>query len=302
MTNTHNLYLQRINLVLNHIRHHLADDLSLESLAAIAGFSPYHFHRIFMALTGETLNQCTTRLRLDRAAALLKTDPTRPILDIALETGFSSASVFTRTFKKHFGFPPRQWNRESPLKNSKNGQVLDGFSRYTVEHLNEIADEGEFRVQLRDLPPQKMAYLRVYNSYQPNRILAAYDRFIAWYCAGGGQLSATTLIGMSQDDPEITPLPLCRYDFCLIGGGVENLPPTDEIAFAEFPACHIAYIHVQGDIFVVDRAWQYLYRYWLPHSRFQPDNRPAMEIYHRQPAQIGWEIYDLECAVPVVDL
>jgi len=45
--NQDNIYLQRINLVLNHIRNHLTDDLSLESLARVASFSPFHFHRIF---------------------------------------------------------------------------------------------------------------------------------------------------------------------------------------------------------------------------------------------------------------
>lgn len=51
------IYLQRINKVIDHITLHLNHDLNLKTLAAIAGFSEFHFHRIFKSLVGETLNQ-----------------------------------------------------------------------------------------------------------------------------------------------------------------------------------------------------------------------------------------------------
>ena len=50
-------YTARINCVIDHIQNHLADDLSLETLSHIAHFSRFHFHRIFSAMVGETLNQ-----------------------------------------------------------------------------------------------------------------------------------------------------------------------------------------------------------------------------------------------------
>jgi DNA gyrase inhibitor GyrI len=57
-----------------------------------------------------------------------------------------------------------------------------------------------------------------------------------------------------------------------------------------------------GDLYVVDRAWQYLYKYWLPRSTYLPDNLPAMEIYRQHPADIGWETWDVQGCVPVVGL
>jgi AraC family transcriptional regulator len=53
-----NFYIQRINAVVSHIRENLDDDLSLDTLARVAGFSPFHFHRIFKAITTETVNEC----------------------------------------------------------------------------------------------------------------------------------------------------------------------------------------------------------------------------------------------------
>ena len=287
-----NGYTQRINLVIDHIRQHLTDDLSLAALANIAGFSPFHFHRIFKTLTGETIADLTLRLRLERAAALLKGAPRLRITDAALECGFVSTAHFSRAFKKQFGMSPSAWDRRSPLTVSKIRQAAPEFPQYTEGELETF----QFDVRVREFPTVCLAFIRVQNSYEPPRVLAAHDRLLTWYAARGGK--ATQLIGMSQDDPDVTPPELCRYDMCLV------VPPDwegeGEVSVREFPACYIASLHLCGDIYLVDQAWQYLYRYWLPNSRFLPDNLPAMEIYRRTPAEIGWETFDLECAIPVI--
>lgn len=295
-----NVYVQRLNAVFNHIRENLAGDLSLNTLARVAGFSPFHFHRLFKSLTDETVNECVNRLRLERAAALLKTSDIS-ITRAALECGFESAPGFSRAFKKHFGLTARAWDRRSPLKNSKNGQVLEGFPRYTLENLSELAGHESYRVTLRTLPAQRLAYIRVNNSYSNfTRVVEANRRLIAWYCARGGDLKKTTLYGMSQDDPEVTPLHLCRFDWCL--SVRQDWRAEGEIGVLDFPACRVAAVRCLGDLKQEDKAIQYLFRYWLPRSRYQPANLPAMEIYRRQPAELGWEIYDLDCAVPIVAL
>jgi AraC family transcriptional regulator len=105
---------------------------------------------------------------------------------------------------------------------------------------------------------------------------------------------------MSQDDPGVTPLRLCRFDWCLKVPAAWQ--PEGEVGMQDFPACQAATIRVQGGIEQEDRALQYLFRYWLPRSRYQPANLPGMEIYRRQPAELGWETFDIDCAVPVVAL
>ena len=292
------LYSQRVNLVLDTIRTHLTDDLSIPTLAAIAGFSPYHFHRIFRVITGETLADCVLRLRLERAVALLKASPKLSITEAAFASGFVSMAHFSRVFKQHFGMTARMWDRESPLKNSKNGQVLEGFPHYTQEELS--TTDWASRLIRRTLPAQTIATIRVERPYNnPTRIMRAYDRLWAWYMRRGGILADTTLYGVSQDDPEVTPLALCRFDWCL------RVPSYWEgegaIRVVTWPAYEIAAVPVQGDIWAVDQAWQFLYNHWLPRSRYWPDNRPAMEIYRRQPSETGWSMeFDLECAVPIV--
>src|SRR5262249_10995900 len=64
-------YERRVNRVMDHVEAHLAEELTLERLAAVAAFSPFHFHRVFAAITGETLSEFIRRIRLERAAGAL---------------------------------------------------------------------------------------------------------------------------------------------------------------------------------------------------------------------------------------
>ncbi len=294
-----NLYLQRIHAVIAYARENLQADLSLDTLAQVAGFSPFHFHRVFKAITEETINEMVVRLRLERAVALLRATPELSITEAAFECGFKSISVFSRAFKKQYGINASQWDRQSPFKNSKNSQVPEAFPRYNLENLSYF--QSEFEVRIRPLPAQRLAYIRIYNSYsQFTEIVDAYQRLLSWYQQSGGRLEDTTLYGMSQDDPDVTPHHLCRFDWCLrVPHGWQA---DGEVNMVNFPACQVATIHIQGDIQQEDKALQYLFRYWLPRSRYQPANLPAMEIYCKQPLELGWETFDIECAVPLIAL
>ena len=160
-----NIYIQHINAVTGYVRENLNDDLSLDTLARVAGFSPFHFHRIFKSITEETVSDMVVRLRLERAVALLRATPRLSITDAAFACGFKSVAVFSRAFKKQYDINARQWDRQSPLKNSKNRQVLDGFPRYTLENLSDFAEQEGFKVHIHSLPAQRLAYIRVYDSY-----------------------------------------------------------------------------------------------------------------------------------------
>lgn len=95
-------YRARLEQVITFLAAHLAEPLSLETLAGVAGFSPYHFHRIFSGLLGETPGDALNRLRLERAANLLLKSP-QSVTAIALACGFSSSAAFARSFRQHFG-------------------------------------------------------------------------------------------------------------------------------------------------------------------------------------------------------
>lgn len=90
-------YQQRIGLVLRHIEQHLDARPNLEELARIACFSPYHFHRIFSSMVGESVAAYVRRLLLERAAMQLGHSP-ESVTQIALGAGYDSVDAFTRAF------------------------------------------------------------------------------------------------------------------------------------------------------------------------------------------------------------
>jgi len=111
-------YIYRINKVIDYVENHLDTSLSLEAIAGVACFSPYHFHRIFAAFTGETLYGFINRKRLAKAATLLIYNPDDSIGDIAAYCGFNSVSVFSRRFKQYFEVSPTDFRKVNLTNNT----------------------------------------------------------------------------------------------------------------------------------------------------------------------------------------
>jgi AraC family transcriptional regulator len=90
----------------------LTDNLPLKNIARLAHLSPFHFHRAFSAVFGETPHAYRTRRRLERAARLLK-ETDVPVIDVCLDTGFESAGSFSTLFRRRYGASPSQFRRRS---------------------------------------------------------------------------------------------------------------------------------------------------------------------------------------------
>ena len=98
-------YTERINRAIDFVVRDLSAPLKLDDVAREACFSPFHFHRIFKALMGETLSQFVKRQRLERALYLMSHAPHKTLTDIALDCGFAGSSDFSRDFKQHLRRP-----------------------------------------------------------------------------------------------------------------------------------------------------------------------------------------------------
>lgn len=101
---------RRVRSVIAHASSHLDRDLSLAALGAHAALSPFRLHRLFAVVARETTKQFTSRLRLERAAAMLLTR-SMPVLQIALACGFRNHETFTRLFHGRFGLTPSAYRR-----------------------------------------------------------------------------------------------------------------------------------------------------------------------------------------------
>jgi AraC family transcriptional regulator len=320
-------YQDRVNRVLDYISEHLDGELSLARLSGIGCFSPFHFHRIFQGITGETLNSHVRRVRLERAALLLKTSPHMRITDVALKTGFAGTAEFSRAFKGHFGKTASSWDRRSPLEKSKISKAPQMLSYHTEEELK------RWKAAVKNVPFRvlrfnafRYVYNRIYAPYGSSGLLDSYHALTAWLAERRTDNRDVVFIGMSLDDPSITPSENCRYDLGIAfpqqPGGLlgeiirsrrrpaapfESLPTQQEcdvpgFSVRDFEPQEVVAFHCAGDLAHVDRAWHYLYRIWLPAGEFEPADLPAMEMFVRLPEEIGWETFDLQTCIPVVRL
>ena len=97
---------QRIEAVKRHIQRHITEPLDRAALAALAGFSLPHFHRVFLAQVGESPTAYLRRLRLERAGRKLRLGAS-DIGEVALAAGYGSHNAFSKAFKQHFGLSPQ---------------------------------------------------------------------------------------------------------------------------------------------------------------------------------------------------
>ncbi len=290
-------YVERVNRAIDHIIRNLAQPLNLEEVSEAACFSPFHFHRVFKALLGETLNQFVKRQRLERALYLMSHAPKRSLTDVALDCGFGSSSDFSRSFKQHYGASPRSFDLDT-FRNTRREEFerylssRDGGPRFTSLPAGENPDG--FEVQLRDLPARTVAYIRVLDPYREGVAQAACERLLAWAIERG--LADGQWLGYMWEEPEIVALKDCRYDVALV---VDDIEPAGEIGRFEFPPMRVAEVVLSGDIELEMRAIDWLYKTWLPRSGFVPDNQPAFEAWIGRPFEHGVTHFEIACQLPV---
>jgi AraC family transcriptional regulator len=291
------IYQRRVHRVMDYISAHLDESLPLERLARLAHFSPFHFHRVFRSVTGEPVHALIKRLRLERAVHAMAYGPTESLTTLALRCGFASASDFSRAFKQAYGFSPRAYSREAFLEKSKIRQDLMPNAGYGFGALPRPDNADRFRVHVRPRPAICVGYVRVIGGYSPEKIMAGFRKLIDWG-QRRGLVPGATLMGMSLDDPDITPMARYRFDWCL--ALPDGISTDGEVNDGVIPAGRFAELRCRGDIQKVDRAWRHLYHSWLPRSGFEPREGPALEVFRWYPVSGDqWAEFDLDCRVPV---
>jgi AraC family transcriptional regulator len=287
-------YTQRINRVIDYIRENLDRQVKLEELAKVACFSEFHFHRIFSAVSGETLNGFTNRLRLEKAARLLRYSD-QNLTDIALDCGFSSSATFARAFRSGYETSPSQFRKSGEIKKSKICKDLFSAEEYLLPMTAE-EKRAAFPVRLIDFPERQVAYIRVTNAFEMERVLAALKTLIEW-AKSQDIFSQGTLFGMSADDPHVTPKRLYRYEVCLASSSTFQC--IEGISRLKMPAMRYAATRVSGDIRKVTTATDYLIRGWLINSDYEPEHAPGLEIFLDKENALDWSHFDLDLCVPV---
>lgn len=291
----------RINRAIDFILANLQRSHMLDDVAQAAHVSPFHFHRVFRSIVGETPAQFTRRVRLERAISILSHDPARPLTSVALDCGFASSSDFSRAFKQRYGVPPSAFDIESWCAERR-----DEIRRVVEAGGGVVPDlpppKGEnpdgFEVVLRDLPPRHVAYRRVLHPFREGVVAEAAERLIDWAELTG--LADGAWYGYMWDDPKVVALSDCRYDVaveCPEPPPARSLP--GDVGLHRFPAMRVAEVSMSGGIDVEMRLLDWIYRVWLPTSGYLPDDQPCFEAWKGRPLANGLEWFELAIQLPV---
>jgi len=275
-------YVGRVNRVIDHIRANLNGDLCLETLAQVANFSPYHFHRVFKSIVGETLNAYIRRVRAQSAASQLIHNPTRPITEIAMSCGYSSPSAFAREFRQHFGVSASQFRDGGAESLVRFREELEerGAEFTNPPDLSSTRTDIVFRVDVRVLPGLHVAYVRHVGRY--DQIGKAFRRLLRW--AGPRRLFRlpdTKVLAVYYDNPDVTPVDQLRADACITVP--EGTKTKRDIGTMRIPGGLFAVACVEIEPTQYGEAWDRLMSDWMPESGYQPDGRLCYELYLNDP-------------------
>jgi AraC family transcriptional regulator len=290
-------YKQRLLRVLVYIQNHLHETVELDELAALANFSPFHFHRIFRGMIGESVMEHVRRLRLECAAgALIQTD--EPITRIAFDAGYETADAFTRAFRDLFGMTPSGYRKEKSARLPKappSGVHFD--PAHEVRDFN-LDSQGDLNmdVELKTIEPMKIAFARAVGSYGESAG-QAWQKICTWAGPRGLLGPKTLMIGMSHDNPDITAADKIRYDACITLN--RDVAPEGEIGVQEIGGgLHAVIIH-KGPYEAMSETYNFLYGQWLPKSGYRPRSQAGMEIYRNDPSSTPPAELLTEICVPV---
>lgn len=292
-------YVARVQRVQDHVEQNLTEPLTLDELARIAHFSPFHFHRIFAAVVGETPSAFVRRLRLERAASMLQLHPGHSITEIALDCGWQETSSFSRAFRRHFGVPATEWRKKSQVVRNS-GQVDESASAVSSRH-QEVPMQPDVVTptasEVEDRAPFTVAYVRHIGPYAGDSELfqRLFGQLTGWAGARGLMGPQTRMLSIYHDNPEITSEDQLRVSVCA------SVPATTaaegEIGVLEVPGgpCFVAKFSITPDQY--PGAWQWVYGQWLPDSPYEADDRFPYEEYLGMPDEQGR--HEVAIVIPV---
>lgn len=252
-------YAQRMEPVLAWLASHPDSTPDLYHLAELACLSPYHFHRIYRALLGETVNATMQRIRMHRAAvALAGSEDSMRV--VASRAGYASDAAFNRAFGTFFGMPPGRY------RDARSGPI----------------DPKElimYPIAVESFPATTLAVLKHSGSYQ--EIGPVFVRAFMLASAHGLAHPDTTGFGVYLDDPEQVPVEQLRS---LAGVSVPaDADVGNDLERFEIPAGRCAVLTYTGPYNEMNRPYQWLFSEWLPNSGLEPADFPLFEQYLNDP-------------------
>jgi len=281
-------YRERINQVIKAIIRNPDGEWNTQSMARLAGISPFHFHRIFRALTGETMFAFLQRRKLLRAVELIN-EGRFSLTEIALECGFDSGSSLSRAFRKHFNCTPSEY------RTAQNPLLLPPPRPRATRN-------SDRQAQIRKISSRDAVIVERRGLIDQNFNRAAREAFRA-LTLQLNRVDAWSLIreriGMCPDEAGMAPDAEARYQAGFFFEGEIPAMGT-EVQQVTIPGGRWVVSMHRGSYETLWQSWNQLYRDWLPTSGFHPRDAIPFEVYCSNPKHTPAEKLLTEIWIPIL--
>jgi AraC family transcriptional regulator len=280
------------------IAEHLEQPLTVADVARAAGMSEFHFQRVFHDALSETVGQFVTRKRLETAALRLAYEPDTPITSIALSTGYSSSSNFSKAFNAFFGCSPTDVRSPAGKVPAAVGKVIARYGkRFRPEDLYSIADEENEQawrteashwqalVRFEQSPGIDFACLSSPEGYDLPALEQTWGELIARARQLGLCQGDVDAWGVALDSPNLSAPDRCRYHACV------PCPPGTRLPSPLFPGRlkpgRYAVFRYAGPVAGVSAAYRSIYSCWFRSSSVTPEDFEPLGHYVTDEPQGG---------------
>jgi AraC family transcriptional regulator len=267
------------------VRAHLDERITLDAVAEVAGFSAFHFHRVFRVAFGENLNAFVTRHRLQRAARDLRT--TRlPVIEIGMRCGYESPSAFGRAFSRAFAMTPSAYRAAGG-----DAPVLPSAL------VPSAADVPEPRVERCEERP--VLALRHVGPYDELDAVMVRAYRIA---RRRGFFPEARMFGLSYDSPDLEAHASLRADACFtyVPGADVTGARADGMRDIVIPGGTYAVFRHVGPYERITNAYDRLVAAWVLTGRVELRAAPFINTYLSDPATVAAGALECDLAIPIL--
>lgn len=243
-------YVKRILKVMIYIEENIDEDLTLERLSKIACYSPFHFHRIFQTIAGETVQGYVKRLRMQTAAGRLRYTE-QSVTDIALDASFETPSAFTKAFKQFMGSSPRNYRSLYTAVNTM------------TQKIKELPMIKPDQIE-KCLPDLHLLFVRRCGNYTQSPGMA-WQAMMEFINENSLDRSKIRYFGISHDDPQVTNAGKLRYDAAILTP--EAGKEKGEVGRQTLKGGKYAIFTHQGSYDRLEDVFNRIFLKWLPDSK-----------------------------------
>jgi Uncharacterized protein conserved in bacteria len=262
-------YISIVNKAIAFIEDNLKEDLTAPIVGCEVGFSLYHFHRIFIGITGCSISEYIRKRRITEAAKEILQNK-KTILDIALDYQFNSSENFTRAFIKQFGTNPLRFRQGGKSFHLLEARKLD---KIKVEHLYE-----GMTINPRITAVDSFKTAGIMNRTQTSDIPMYFKQFRKKINVISHVIRPDITYGIVIPDLMAAEEDDINYLACVQVESYDELKP--ELYGYDIPSGNYAIFTHRNSIEKILETYRYIYGIWLPKSKHELiEDAPNIELY-----------------------